>query len=58
MGSVDYCLQEEDAVTAFETRLITPSDYDNLVILSDGILDQIGGPKRLSPGVAAGVDDY
>jgi hypothetical protein len=50
LGSIGYRLQEEDAVPAFETRPITLSDYDNLVIVSDGILDQIGGPKRLSLG--------
>ena len=46
-NSICKFFQEEDAVTAFETRPITPSEYDDLVIVSDGILEQIGGPKRL-----------
>ena len=49
-GSVGYRLQADDAVPTFETRPITLFDYDNLVIVSDGILDQIGGPKQLSLG--------
>ena len=49
-GSVGYRLQADDPVPTFETRPITLFDYDNLVIVSDGILDQIGGPKHLSLG--------
>lgn len=49
-GSIGYPLQKGDAVPQFETRALTMTDYDNLVIVSDGILDQIGGPKKLSLG--------
>ena len=43
-------MQQGDNVPRFETRPLKLQDYDNLIIVSDGILDQIGGPKHLSLG--------
>ena len=50
LGSIGYPLQQGDNVPRFETRPLKLQDYDNLIIVSDGILDQIGGPKHLSLG--------
>ena len=49
-ASIGYRLDVGDDAPHFATRELALSDYRSLVIASDGILDQVGGPKGLSLG--------
>ena len=48
--SVGYRLDAGDSAPSFTTHALDHSAYTALVIISDGILDQKGGPKGLSLG--------
>ena len=48
--SVGYRLDADESAPTFATHTLDPDTFRALVIVSDGILDQKGGPKGLSLG--------
>lgn len=49
-ASVGYRLEAGETAPEFTTRRLDLSRFRSIVIASDGILDQVGGPKGLSLG--------